>query len=50
MTGQAKHGAVMRHDDGRRVVVPLRSELERGMLHEVIKEAGLTRDQFQSLL
>ena len=48
--GKAKHGVVMRHNDGRRVVVPLHPELDRGMLHEIIKEAGLTREQFRSLL
>lgn len=50
MKGRARHGVVMRHNDGRRVVVPLHSELDRGMLHEIIKEAGLTREEFQSLL
>jgi len=48
--GRARHGVVMRHDDGRRVVVPLHPELDRGMLHEIIKESGLTREQFMELL
>ena len=50
MKGPSRHGVVMRHGDGRRVVVPLHPELDRGMLHEVIKEAGLTREQFLKLL
>ncbi|HXZ90725.1 MAG TPA: type II toxin-antitoxin system HicA family toxin [Candidatus Dormibacteraeota bacterium] len=50
VTGRAKHGAILRHPDGRRTVVPLHPELDRGTLQAIINQAGLTREQFMSLL
>ena len=46
---QKKH-VVLRHDDGRRVTVPPHPELDRGTLKAIIKQAGLTREEFLALL
>lgn len=44
VTGQARHGAILRHPDGRRTIVPVgHPELDRGTLQAIIKQAGLTR-------
>lgn len=49
VTRQKKH-VVLRHDDGRRVTVPLHPELDRGTLLAIIKQAGLTREEFLKLV
>ena len=49
VTRQRKH-VVMRHADGRRVTVPLHPELDRGTLIAIIKQAGLTREEFLRLV
>ena len=46
---QKKH-VVLRHEDGRRVTVPLHPELDRGTLLAIIKQAGLTREEFLRLI
>ncbi len=40
----------LRHDDGRVVIVPLDRELARGMLASVLRQAGLTAEEFKGLL
>ena len=48
-----RHGShiVMRHTrTARRVVVPDHRELKRGTLQSIIRESGLTRDEFLELL
>ncbi len=49
VTRQKKH-VVLRHGDGRRVTVPLHPELDRGTLLAIIKQAGLTREEFLRLV
>jgi predicted RNA binding protein YcfA (HicA-like mRNA interferase family) len=46
----ARHGMLLRHPDGRRTVVPIHAELDRGTLQAIISQAGLTRDQFLKLI
>jgi predicted RNA binding protein YcfA (HicA-like mRNA interferase family) len=36
----------MRHPDGRRTTVPLHKELDRGTLRAIIRQTGLTVDDF----
>ena len=38
------------HDDGRRLIVPAHKELDRGTLRAIIRQAGLTVDEFVALL
>jgi predicted RNA binding protein YcfA (HicA-like mRNA interferase family) len=41
----------MRHPDGRRAVIPMHTKtVPLGTLHDIIKEAGLTVEEFQKLL
>jgi predicted RNA binding protein YcfA (HicA-like mRNA interferase family) len=45
------HTVLRRASDGRRVVVPWHSrDLGRGLTLRIIKDAGLTRDEFAELL
>ena len=39
----------MKHADGRNAVVPLHRELALGTLRSVLKQAGLSDDQFRAL-
>ncbi|MBI4769273.1 MAG: type II toxin-antitoxin system HicA family toxin [Chloroflexi bacterium] len=45
------HAVLYRHTDGRRVVVLLHSgDLGRGLTLRIVKDAGLTREEFAELL
>lgn len=41
---------ILRHPTGRRLTVPNHREIARGTLRALIREAGLTKDQFAELL
>jgi predicted RNA binding protein YcfA (HicA-like mRNA interferase family) len=41
---------ILRHPSGRRLTVPNHRELAKGTLRALIREAGLTKDQFVGLL
>ena len=41
---------ILRHASGRRLTVPNHRELAKGTLRALIREAGLTREQFAELL
>lgn len=42
---------IMRHSDGRRAVIPMHTgQVPLGTLHGIIKQAGLTVEEFQRLL
>jgi len=41
---------ILRHSSGRRLTVPNHRELAKGTLRALIREAGLTKDQFAELL
>ncbi len=49
-----KHGepipVILRHTSGRRLTVPNHRELAKGTLRALIREAGLTKEQFAELL
>jgi len=40
----------LRHDDGRVVIVPLHRELARGTLASILRQAGLSPEEFKGLL
>jgi predicted RNA binding protein YcfA (HicA-like mRNA interferase family) len=40
----------LRHEEGRVVIVPLHRELARGTLASILRQAGLTPEDFKSLL
>lgn len=40
----------LRNPDGRVVIVPLHHELKRGTLASVLRQAGLSAEEFQALL
>lgn len=40
----------LRHGDGRVVIVPLHRELARGTLASILRQAGLTAEEFKDLL
>lgn len=40
----------LRHHSGRRVIVPLHEELAPGTLRSILKQAGLTVEEFRELL
>jgi len=40
----------LRHSDGRITVVPNHKEIDKGTLREIIRQAGLTRDEFLELV
>jgi len=41
---------ILRHSSSRRLTVPNHRELARGTLRALIREAGLTKEQFTELL
>jgi predicted RNA binding protein YcfA (HicA-like mRNA interferase family) len=41
---------ILRHPSGRRLTVPNHRELAKGTLRALIREAGLTKEQFSELL
>lgn len=41
---------ILRHPAGRRLTVPNHRELAKGTLRTLIREAGLTKEQFNELL
>jgi predicted RNA binding protein YcfA (HicA-like mRNA interferase family) len=41
---------ILRHPSGRRLTVPNHRELAKGTLRALIREAGLTKEQFAKLL
>lgn len=41
---------ILRHPNGRRLTVPNHHELAKGTLRALIREAGLTKEQFAQLL
>ncbi len=47
---QGSHIILRRQDPFAQVVVPDHPELDRGTLRAIIRQAGLTVDQFKSLL
>jgi predicted RNA binding protein YcfA (HicA-like mRNA interferase family) len=40
----------LRHSDGRTVIVPMHRELAPGTLRSILKQAGLTIEEFRALL
>ena len=42
--------AVFRHPDGRVAVVPLHGTVKRGTLSSILRQAGLTADEFLALV
>jgi len=47
---QTASHVVMRHPSGRRLTVPNHSELAKGTLRALIRDAGVTKEQFAELL
>ncbi len=41
---------ILRHPSGRRLTIPNHRELAKGTLRALIREAGLTKEQFAELL
>jgi predicted RNA binding protein YcfA (HicA-like mRNA interferase family) len=41
--------AKLRADDGRTVIVPMHGELARGTLRSILRQAGLSSDEFNAL-
>jgi len=41
---------ILLHPSGRRLSVPRHAELGRGLLRALIRDAGLSRDEFMALL
>jgi predicted RNA binding protein YcfA (HicA-like mRNA interferase family) len=41
---------VYRHEDGRTVVIPRHGVVKRGTLASILRQAGLTPDEFSKLL
>ena len=41
---------ILLHPDGRRLSVPRHQELGHGLLRALIRDAGLTREEFMNLL
>jgi predicted RNA binding protein YcfA (HicA-like mRNA interferase family) len=41
---------ILRHASGRRLTVPNHRELAKGTIRALIREAGLTKEQFSELL
>jgi predicted RNA binding protein YcfA (HicA-like mRNA interferase family) len=41
---------ILRHSNGRRLTVPDHRELAKGTLRSLIRQAGITKDQFAELL
>jgi len=42
--------AVYRHEDGRTVIVPMHGSVKRGTLASIVRQAGLTSQEFLDLL
>jgi len=40
----------IRHSDGRTTVIPNHKEIDKGTLLEIIRQAGLTRNEFLELV
>jgi len=49
-TDQTGSHIIMRHVDGRRLTVPKHDPIGKGLLMEIISEAGLSRDEFLEML
>lgn len=48
---RGSHRIFIRKKDKRRVVLPMHNkDLKPGMLHQTMKDMGLTRDEFQNFL
>jgi len=47
---QAGSHIILRHPSGRRLTIPNHRELAKGTLRALIREAGLTKEQFVELL
>ncbi|MGD0329650.1 MAG: type II toxin-antitoxin system HicA family toxin [Nitrososphaeria archaeon] len=43
---------ILKHNDGRTIVIPVHKgeEIGRGLLFKIIKESGLTKEEFMNLL
>jgi len=41
---------ILRHATGRRLTIPNRRELAKGTLRSLIRESGLSKDEFAALL
>jgi len=40
----------LRHSNGKTTVIPNHKEIDKGTLLEIIRQAGLTRDEFLELI
>jgi predicted RNA binding protein YcfA (HicA-like mRNA interferase family) len=47
---QSGSHVILRNQEGRRISVPRHDPLGRGLLMEIITEAGITKDEFLGLL
>ncbi len=47
---QTSSHIILRHPDRRRLTVPDHNELAKGTLRSLIREAGITKDEFIELL
>jgi len=41
---------ILRNDEGKRITVPRHDEIGKGLLMEILAEAGVSREQFLKLL
>ncbi|MFZ5806835.1 MAG: type II toxin-antitoxin system HicA family toxin [Verrucomicrobiota bacterium] len=41
---------ILRHAQGRRLVIPNHKEIARGTLRAIVREAGLSKEEFEQLL
>jgi len=50
--GQRGSHVILKHDDGRLTVIPVHrgEEIGRGLLSKIIKDTGLTKEEFLKLL
>jgi len=48
--GQRGSHMKLRNEEGRTVIVPLHSELARGTLRSILRQAGLSPEAFRRLL
>jgi predicted RNA binding protein YcfA (HicA-like mRNA interferase family) len=48
-TGQRGSHVKLRHPNGRTAIVPLHAELARGTLRSILRQAGLSVDEFVGL-
>ena len=49
-SGQRGSHVKLRHKNGRVVIVPLHKELARGTLRSILRQAGLSAEEFASLM